>query len=147
MRGGAYISEWLNALLIVDGDGRPKCTKADLERIVADDDAAPAMVIAARRILSAMKDGKLPRGGSDPEPGRDFERIADRLEGKPAQHVKVTQHAPSLDSLEAELRAMVAQDPTLPARMRAMLAEVAGPEATPLPAVIQTTAEPIDDQR
>ncbi|MEE9211410.1 MAG: hypothetical protein V3U29_02030 [Phycisphaeraceae bacterium] len=82
-RGGAYISEWLNALLIVDGDGRPRYTKADLERIVTDDNAAPAMVIAARRILSAMRDGKLPRGGADPEPGRDFDRIADRIEGKP----------------------------------------------------------------
>ncbi|MCH8153447.1 MAG: hypothetical protein IH830_13870 [Planctomycetes bacterium] len=89
-RGGAYISEWLNALLIVDGDGRPRYTKADLERIVADDDAAPAMVIAARRILSAMRDGKLPRGGADPEPGRDFDRIADRIEGKPPQAVHLT---------------------------------------------------------
>ena len=88
-RGGAYISECLNALLIVDWDGRPKCTKADLERIVADNDAAPAMVIAARRILSAMRDGKLPRGGADPEPGRDFDRIADRIEGKPAQAIHV----------------------------------------------------------
>ncbi len=89
-RGGAYISEWLNALLIVDEDGRPRYTKADLERIVTDDDAAPAMVIAARRILSAMRDGKLPRGGADPEPGRDFDRIADRIEGKPAQAIHVT---------------------------------------------------------
>ena len=144
--GSVYISECLNALLIVRDAGTPKYPKADIERIAEDSQSAPAMVIAARRILSAMKDGKLPRGGSDPEPGRDFERIADRLEGKPAQHVNVTQQPPSLDSLEAELRAMVAQDPTLSARMRAMLAEVAGPEATPLPAVIQTTAEPIDDQ-
>ncbi len=86
-RSGAYISECLNALLIMDRDGRPKHTKADLERIVADDDAAPAMVIAARRILSAMRDGKLPRGGADPEPGRDFDRIADRIEGKPTQRI------------------------------------------------------------
>ena len=85
-RGSVYISECLNALLIVDADGRPKCTKADLERIVTDDNAAPAMVIAARRILSAMRDGKLPRGGADPEPGRDF----DRIEGKPALAVHVT---------------------------------------------------------
>ncbi len=89
-RGSVYISECLNALLIVDGDDRPRYTKADLERIVADDDAAPAMVIAARRILSAMRDGKLPRGGADPEPGRDFDRIADRIEGKPPQAVHVT---------------------------------------------------------
>lgn len=42
-RSGAYISEWLNALLIVDGDGRPRYTKTDLERIVTDDNAAPAI--------------------------------------------------------------------------------------------------------
>ena len=90
-RGGAYISEWLNTLLIVDEHGTPNYTQADLKEIVADDNAAPAMVIAARRILSAMRDGKLPRGGADPEPGRDFDRIADRIEGKPAQHVVVEQ--------------------------------------------------------
>ncbi len=89
-RGGAYISEWLNTLLIVDEHGTPNFTQADLKEIVADDNAAPAKVIAARRIISAMKDGKLPRGGADPEPGRDFDRIADRIEGKPAQAVHVT---------------------------------------------------------
>ncbi len=89
-RGGAYISEWLNTLLIVDEHGTPNYTQADLKEIVEDDNAAPAKVIAARRILSAMKDGKLPRGGADPEPGRDFDRIADRIEGKPPQAVHVT---------------------------------------------------------
>ena len=111
-RGGAYISECLNALLIVDGDGRPRHTKADLERIVADDDAAPAMVIAARRILSAMRDGKLPRGGADPEPGRDFDRIADRTEGKPT--VTIKQEAPPALTPEeaiAKLRAFEAAHP------------------------------------
>ena len=113
-RSGAYISECLNALLIMDRDGRPKHTKADLERIVADDDAAPAMVIAARRILSAMRDGKLPRGGADPEPGRDFDRIADRIDGKPAQHIMVEappQRTP--DEILAEIRAFEAEHPEL----------------------------------
>ena len=89
-RGSVYISECLNALLIVGHDGTPKYTKADIERIAEDLQSAPAMVIAARRVLSAMRDGKLPRGGADPEPGRDFDRIADRIEGKPAQAVHVT---------------------------------------------------------
>ena len=114
-RGGAYISEWLNALLIMDGDGRPRYTKADLERIVADDDAAPAMVIASRRILSAMRDGKLPRGGADPEPGRDFDRIADRIEGKPAQHIMVEappQRTPA--EILAAIREIEAAHPELP---------------------------------
>ena len=89
-RGGAYISEWLNTLLIVDEHGTPNYTQADLKEIVEDDNAAPAKIIAARRILSAMKDGKLPRGGADPEPGRDFDRIADRIEGRPTQAVHMT---------------------------------------------------------
>ncbi len=113
-RGSVYISECLNALLIVDGDGRPRHTKADLERIVADDDAAPAMVIAARRILSAMRDGKLPRGGADPEPGRDFDRIADRIEGKPTQHI-IAEAPPcrTPDEIMAEIRALEEAHPEL----------------------------------
>ena len=113
-RGGAYISECLNALLIVDEDGRPRHTKSDLERIVTDDDAAPAMVIAARRILSAMKDGKLPRGGADPEPGRDFDRIADRTEGKPTvtiKHEAPPQRTP--DEIMAQIREFEAAHPEL----------------------------------
>ena len=113
-RGGAYISEWLNTLLIVDEHGTPNYTQADLKEIVADDNAAPAKVIAARRILSAMKDGKLPRGGADPKPGRDFDRIADRIEGKPAQHIMV--EAPpqrTLEQIEAEMEAMLLANPEL----------------------------------
>ncbi len=113
-RGGAYISEWLNTLLIVDEHGTPNFTQADLKEIVADDNAAPAKVIAARRILSAMKDGKLPRGGADPEPGRDFDRIADRIEGKPAQHIMVEappQRTP--EEILEEIRALEAAHPEL----------------------------------
>ncbi len=113
-RGSVYISECLNALLIVDGDGRPRYTKADLERIVTVDDAAPAMVIAARRILSAMRDGKLPRGGADPEPGRDFDRIADRIEGKPTQHI-IAEQPPQRtpEEIMASIRAFEAEHPEL----------------------------------
>ncbi len=41
-------------------------------------------------MLSIATDGKLPRGRADPEPGRDFDRIADRIDGKPAQAVHMT---------------------------------------------------------
>ncbi len=113
-RGGAYISEWLNTLLIVDEHGTPNYSQADLKEIVADDNAAPAKVIAARRILSAMKDGKLPRGGADPEPGRDFDRIADRIEGKPTQHI-IAEAPPcrTPDEILAEIRALEAAHPEL----------------------------------
>ncbi len=146
---GAYIAEWRNAMLAVNDDETPRYTKADLEKIVEDDNAAPAKIIAARWILNCMlsgenwivgKDGELLPARIDSEPGRERERLMDRIEGKPAQHVNVTQHPPSLQSLEAELRTMVAQDPTLPGRMRAMLAQVAGADATALPSAIETTA-------
>ena len=146
---GAYIAEWRNAMLAVNDDETPRYTKADLEKIVEDDNAAPAKIIAARWILNCMlsgenwivgKDGELMPARIDSEPGRERERLMDRIEGKPAQHVNVTQHPPSLQSLEAELGAMVAQDPTLPGRMRAMLAQVAGADATVLPSAIETTA-------
>ena len=146
---GAYIAEWRNAMLAVNDDETPRYTKADLEKIVEDDNAAPAKIIAARLILNCMlsgenwivgKDGELMPAKIDSEPGRERERLMDRIEGKPAQHVNVTQHPPSLQSLEAELRTMVAQDPTLPGRIRAMLAQVAGADATALPSAIETTA-------
>ena len=113
-RGSTYISECLNALLIVRDDGTPKYTKADIERIAEASQSAPAMVIAARRILSAMRDGKLPRGGADPEPGRDFDRIADRTEGKPAQYIMVEappQRTP--EEIMAQIRALEAAHPEL----------------------------------
>ncbi len=150
---GAYVAEWRNAMLGENDDGTARYTRADLEAVVADDAAPPAKIIAAVWILNCMKtgqnwvigkDGKLMPARIDSEPGRERERLMDRIEGKPAQHVNVTQHAPSLQSLEAELRTMVAQDPTLPGRMRAMLAQVAGADATVLPAAIETTAQPID---
>ncbi len=112
-QGGAYISECLSALLIVRDDGTPKYTKADIERIAEDLQSAPAMVIAARRIISAMKDGKLPRGGADPEPGRDFDRIADRIEGKPT--ITIRQEEPQRPPAEimAQIRAFEAEHPEL----------------------------------
>ena len=150
---GAYIAEWRNAMLAVNDDGTPRYTKADIEAVVDDAASPPAKIIAARQLLNCMKsgenwivgkDGELMPARIDSEPGRERERVEDRMEGKPVQHLKVTQQPPSLQSLEAELRTMVAQDPTLPGRMRAMLANVAGPDAPALPAAIETTAQPID---
>ena len=70
---------------------------AELQEIVSDPEQPPSRILAARRILSACRDGtryvKDKHGnvfpaGSDPEPGRDFDRIADRLEGKPMVRVE-----------------------------------------------------------
>ena len=90
---GAYVAEWRNAMLAVKDDGTPSYTRADLEAIVADDAAPPVQIIAATWILNCMKtgenwvigkDGKLMPARIDSEPGRERERLMDRIEGKPA---------------------------------------------------------------
>jgi len=121
--GGAYVTEWINAFLITDDEGRPRYTLADLRAIVEDPNEAPARILAARRILSACRDGekwvidrkgKAHRGGTDSEPGRDFDRIADRLEGKPVASVNV--HSTSdepVGELIDELRGLIESHPVL----------------------------------
>ncbi len=112
--GVVYPSELLHGLLAMDDDGTPKYTRADLEKIFADENAAPALVIAARWILDGMrdgqrwivgKDGKLQPAALDPTPSRVRESLADRLEGKPIQsvHVQRTEHR-----LPAEIGADIA---------------------------------------
>ena len=98
-KGVVYPSELLHGLLAMGDDGvTPKFTKADLEKIVADENAAPARVIAAQSIIDAMLDGKrhvrsksgeLKLGALDPTPSRVRESLADRLEGKPVQKLQV----------------------------------------------------------
>jgi hypothetical protein len=125
---GAYLSEHLAALMIEYQDGTPKYTRADLEAICEDPAAAPAKVIAARRVLGAMKDegrfaldrrGKAHPAGTDPELGRDFDRIADRTEGKPIQSVRVehVQDRPIAEII-ADIQKLLAADPELAALLR-----------------------------
>ncbi|MCH8343025.1 MAG: hypothetical protein IH983_03460 [Planctomycetes bacterium] len=120
---GAYISEWRTAMLGVKDDGTARYTKADLERIVSDDAAPPAKVIAARWILNCMKsgenwvigkDGKPMPARIDSEPGRERERLMDRMEGKPPQQL-IIQHQPAEKPavLADELVALLDQQPEL----------------------------------
>ena len=97
-KGTVYPSELLHGLLAMDDDGTPKYTRSDLEKIVEDENAAPALVIAARWILDGMRDGqrwvvgkggKLQPAALDPTPSRVRESLADRLEGKPVQKLQV----------------------------------------------------------
>lgn len=96
-RGRQSVVQSLNDLLHVQVDGKPRYSMAELQEIVSDPEQPPSRILAARRILSACRDGtryvKDKHGnvfpaGSDPEPGRDFDRIADRLEGKPMVRVE-----------------------------------------------------------
>ncbi len=97
-KGVVYPSELLDGLLAMDDDGAPRYTQADLEAIVEDKDAAPALVIAARWLIDGMKSGErwvLGKNGElrpaalDPTPSRVRESLADRLEGKPVQKLQV----------------------------------------------------------
>ncbi len=97
-KGVVYPSELLHGLLAMDDDGTPKYTRGDLEKIVEDENAAPALVIAARWILDGMrdgqrwimgKDGELKPAALDPTPSRVRESLADRLEGKPVQKLQL----------------------------------------------------------
>ena len=114
----------------------------ELRRIQRDDTEPLPRREAAKILLRTMEDGFSKSG--KPLAGDDLDRVWDRTVGKPLQSLQVTQQPPALDTLEAELRAMVAQDPTLPGRMRAMLANVSGPDTAALPAAIETTATPVD---
>ena len=97
-KGVVYPSELLDGLLAMDDDGAPRYTQADLEAIVEDKDAAPALVIAARWLIDGMKSGErwiLGKNGElrpaalDPTPSRVRESLADRLEGKPVQKLQL----------------------------------------------------------
>lgn len=107
-RGGAYVSEWLNAFLITDETGKPKYNLKKLAKIAAKG-TAPAMVMAAQRILTACRNPIGENGKIDPEPGRAMEGIMSRLEGKPNQSVTV-EHIPdrSLAEVEAHLSHLLA---------------------------------------
>ncbi len=107
----------------MDDDGTPKYTRGDLEKIVEDENAAPALVIAARWIIDGMrdgqrwvvgKDGKLQPAALDPTPSRVRESLADRLEGKPVQKVEVG-HQPQVtaEELTDEFARLIEKSPGL----------------------------------
>lgn len=122
-KGVVYPSELLHGLLAMDDDGTPNYTRADLEKIVEDENAAPALVIAARWIIDGMKDGqrwvvgkdgKLQPAALDPTPSRVRESLADRLEGKPVQKVQVkSEPVRTPDELIDDLARLIEETPAL----------------------------------
>lgn len=131
--GVVYVSEFISSMLAVADNGTPACTKADLEKVVEDDSEPPAKVIAARRVLSAMRtgdrwvqdrDGQLFPTSDNAEPGRDFDRICDRTEGKPTQRVQV-EHKPAATPEEARGRMLeiFKRQPGVLEDLRRMIAE------------------------
>ncbi|MEE9130612.1 MAG: DUF5681 domain-containing protein [Phycisphaerales bacterium] len=123
-KGTVYPSELLHGLLAMDDDGTPKYTRGDLEKIVEDENAAPALVIAARWIIDGMrdgqrwvvgKDGKLQPAALDPTPSRVRESLADRLEGKPVQKLQVQsdQDSRTPKDWENEIVKLIESNPTI----------------------------------
>ena len=96
-RGGEYVNECINRFLIIDDDGNgPLFTHDDLV-FIAKYSTAEAERIAANRILLAGTDprkyvidgkGMKHHAGTDPEPGKAFDQIMDRLTGKPLNKIE-----------------------------------------------------------
>lgn len=122
-KGVVYPSELLHGLLAMDEDGTPNYTRADLEKIVEDENAAPALVIAARWILDGMrdgqrwvvgKDGRLQPAALDPTPSRVRVELADRLEGKPVQKLQVEREpVRTPDEITDEFARLMEKEPVL----------------------------------
>lgn len=121
--GFTYVSEWINALLIVKEDGTSKYRKSDLEKIVAQEDPGVSKAIAAQWLLNCMKsgecfvtgkDGEILPARLDAEPGRERERLMDRTEGKPAVTITHRQEPlPEITDLQERLSAMLEAHPGL----------------------------------
>ena len=121
--GRVYVTEHVSSLLGYERDGSPKYSKADLEKIVADDNADVAKSIAAAWLLTSMKtgecwvigkDGELQPARIDAEPGRERERLMDRFEGKPAVTVThIQEPLPEISDLQDQLGAMIEAYPAL----------------------------------
>ena len=126
--GRQYVGHMLNHLLHVRTDGSPTYEIKDLEKIVIDPRESPAKIVAARRILSAARDnqrfikdkhGNIYAAGSDTEPGRDFERLADRIDGKPTirvEHDHGTERTP--EEIRKQLAVLIEDNPQLQAIMK-----------------------------
>ena len=127
-RGRQYVGVMVNHLLHIRSNGRPQYELKDLEKIVTDPRESPAKILAARRILSASRDnqrfikdkhGNIYPAGSDTEPGRDFERIADRIDGKPTirvEHDHGTERTP--EEIRKQLAVLIEDNPQLQAIMK-----------------------------
>lgn len=122
-QGRRSVLQSLNDLLMVHPNGDAAYSVEALEKIVSNPKETPARILSARRILSACRDGtryvKDKHGnvfpaGSDPEPGRDFDRIVDRLEGKPTVRIEHEDGPRRTESeVKTELLRLVAKHPEL----------------------------------
>lgn len=156
VRGKQFVGVMVNHLLHIKSDGRPQYELKDLEQIVTDPRESPAKILAARRILSASRDnqryikdkhGNIYPAGSDTEPGRDFERIADRIDGKPTirvEHDHGVERTP--EEIRKQLAVLIEDNPQLQAIMKMKVgAGLIDERPKVLPEVIESDVEVSSD--
>lgn len=89
---GSRIKTWINAMAAMP--------RAELLKVIEDEGAPTAKVIAARRLISAVREdaiykvtktGDAVRVGDSPGPGIDFARIVEHTDGKAKQSMDVQQ--------------------------------------------------------
>ena len=91
---GAAVKEWVNAL-----HNHPI---SYLKSIIRDKGSPVNKIMAARRLLNATLDDAKATGKLDP--GRDFDRVCDRTDGKPLQRVEAKiEHVQSVKEIRDRL--------------------------------------------
>lgn len=84
--------------------------------------------IGTRERWAIDRQGKAYRAGTDPEPGKSFERILDQLVGKPRQTVKIEAEPPrAVIDIKADIAQLIIADPSITALVRAQLPVMEGP--------------------
>lgn len=121
--GGAFVEEALSSLLSVNADGSPHYSEEEIRAMAMDANTPPAWKAAAHRVLLVIRDpskfikdrrGNVRYAGADPECGKAFAQIMDRLVGKPVQTVHAThQTIKSPEQIHAEIVAMLSKSPAM----------------------------------
>lgn len=117
-KGGLAVQEWINLFLTTD-----RYDHGEIEAILHDPDSPNAAKVAANVVITAMRpsqkwtvdqEGNALPAGNDPEVGKAFDRIMDRLIGKPIsrdENPKDVSRQP--DSIEQELLALLRAEPAV----------------------------------
>jgi hypothetical protein len=144
-RAGDTVLAHINALVADES-----LTEDKLKQLADAPNTGIARRMAARRILSALRDGEkwaIDRSGnaypagSDGEPGKDFDRIMDRTVGKPIQSVQHIQAAPrTIEQAMADLEKLLDANPDL----HKLLSQQLGQLFDQLPVETTAKALPVD---
>lgn len=110
---GASLREYLNELDVVDADGKPRYSDADLKQMVDDQTVQRSKRRAAAIWLRSGKRGFHEKSGRT-YAGEDLDRIADRTEGLPIKRVEMSVETVTKPAdLASDAIALIRQDPRL----------------------------------